>query len=306
MPFILAIAARALRAAFDYVSRNRSRGQFVPIIACPAELMNHRPKCQTRISSASGDDDLRSLVQRFDNRRRAKISIRALDPIAHGGQRFARVHVAQLDPLRQETVDAIQNVVTCDDPNLQLASQAQFARHLTNSRRASFDVHAAGVGNNLDIPLNARRQNPPHQRNEVACITGLRIARFLLLHDRHRDLGQIIEHQIVDWAFLNLADRRVGQITPEALTGRDAYLFLHCNLSDKDAAHKNTGAKLANAVALRISVSPCLRVSASSGRSVHPHSFTASASSPECSSCWLSPYVSGAGAWPSSLRRRPW
>ena len=42
LPLILAVAAGALRAAFDNVTCDRSGSKFVPIISSPAELMHHR------------------------------------------------------------------------------------------------------------------------------------------------------------------------------------------------------------------------------------------------------------------------
>jgi hypothetical protein len=61
------------------------------------------------------------------------------------------------------------------------------------------------------------------------------------LHDRHRDFGEVVEHQIVDWSTFNLAHGCVKKISPESLSGSYAYFFFHqdfWNLSDATQKHK--------------------------------------------------------------------
>src|SRR5439155_292624 len=65
------------------------------------------------------------------------------------------------------------------------------------------------------------------QRYKIARVTGLGVARALLLHDRHRYLSQIVEHEVVDRPVLDLPHWRVKQITPESLARRDANLLFH-------------------------------------------------------------------------------
>src|SRR5690606_1090858 len=57
----------------------------------------------------------------------------------------------------------------------------------------------------------------------VARVAHVGIALLLLLDDRHRDLGQIVEHQVVDGPLLHLATRRLEPIAPEALSRSDTY-----------------------------------------------------------------------------------
>src|SRR6185369_12785281 len=95
-PLVLAVTAGNLRTAFDNVTRNRPGGEPVPVIAGPPELLNHRRKRQARVGRTTRDHDLRSLVQRFDNRPGAEICVRTLNLVAHGRERLTGVHVAQL------------------------------------------------------------------------------------------------------------------------------------------------------------------------------------------------------------------
>ena len=49
-----------------------------------------------------------------------------------------------------------------------------------------------------------------------------RVALLLLLQNRHRDFGEVVEHQVVDRPAFHLATRRVEPVAPEALAGGDA------------------------------------------------------------------------------------
>ena len=53
------------------------------------------------------------------------------------------------------------------------------------------------------------------------------VARTLLLHDRHGDLGQVVEHQVVDRAALHLPPGSVELVAPEPLPTGDADLVSH-------------------------------------------------------------------------------
>ena len=126
-------------------------------------------------------------------------------------------------------------------PMRTLPAKPQLASNLNHRIGTASNVHSTRVGSDLDVSLDARRQYSPHQRNEIFRVTGVRIAGFLFLHDRHRDFGEIVEHQIVDWSTFNLAHRCVEKISPEALSGGYAYLLFHQefrNLPDATKKHK--------------------------------------------------------------------
>ena len=119
-PFVLTIAARTLRTAFDDVTSDRSRRELVPIIRGPIELMDHRSQRQACIGCAARDYDLRAFIQCFNDRRRAQISIRALNAIPNRAKRLIRIHVAQLNPARDQIINSSQDIVAGYNPNLQL------------------------------------------------------------------------------------------------------------------------------------------------------------------------------------------
>ena len=150
-----------------------------------------------------------------------------MNAIPHTREHLVRIHITQLDPASNEVIDPFEKVIAGYDANFHLAGIIKFARHIDYGIRASFNVDSPGVSNNFDTTVNARRQNLIHQRHEISRIAGIRIARLLLLHDRHRDLGEIIQHQIIDWPAFYLAYRRIRQITPEALSGRNTNLLFH-------------------------------------------------------------------------------
>ena len=263
-----------MRAAFDDVTSDRSRRELVPIIRGPIELMDHRSQRQACIGCAARDDNLRAFIQSFNDRRRAQISIRALNAIPNRAERLIRIHVAQFDSARDQIIDAIENVVAGHNPNFQFTRQAEFARDFAHNGGTTFDVHSASVRNYSNVAVNARRQNLLHQRNKVARVARVGIARLLLLHDRHRDLGQIVEHQIVDRAAFNLTYRRIGQVAPESLARSDANFLFHSS-PESSRLQKYTGNQVRELKRARFNSadSPWFRVSASITANAYP--FTA-------------------------------
>src|SRR6185295_3640178 len=113
------------------------------------------------------------------------------------------------------------------DSDAEFPSEAKLARDLNNSVGTPANVNTAGVSSDFDVALDARGQDPTHERNEILRVTRVRIARFLFLHDRHRHFREIVEHEVIDWPTFNLADGRVEKVSPKALSGCDAYVLFH-------------------------------------------------------------------------------
>src|SRR5690606_20221411 len=69
-----------------------------------------------------------------------------------------------------------------------------------------------------------------HLGNAVARIPQFGIARVLLLQARHRHFCQVVEHQVVDLATLDLTDRSLDPVAPESLPcgDSDCLALLHC------------------------------------------------------------------------------
>ena len=90
------------------------------------------------------------------------------------GQWPAGLHVAQRVPARDEIVEAVEDVVAGHQPDPHLAREPQPPRHLEHRLGASARIHAAGIGGDPDAALpHDVRQDPLHQRNEVARVAGL-------------------------------------------------------------------------------------------------------------------------------------
>src|SRR2546423_8940037 len=121
---MLTVSARALRATLDYVSGDCPGREFVPIISGPAKFMNHWPKRESGVGRATGDDNLRALIQRFNDWRSTQVSIRALNSIADRTQGLAGIHIAQFDAARQKIIDAIENVIAGDNAYFDFAAKA--------------------------------------------------------------------------------------------------------------------------------------------------------------------------------------
>ena len=86
--------------------------------------MNHWTKCESGVSRATGDDNLRPLIQRLNDWSSAKISVRALNSIANRTQRLSSIHVVQFDSARQEIVNAIKDVISSHQANFYFATKA--------------------------------------------------------------------------------------------------------------------------------------------------------------------------------------
>src|SRR6185295_3480517 len=132
-----------------------------------------------------------------------------------------------LDPAGEQVINLIQNVITSHNANFQPAGETEFVGCFADRGGTTGNIYTTCVGCDFDISFDTGRQYLLHQRNKVPSISGGRIARLLLLHDRHGYFGQIVEHQIIDGSAFDLANGGVRQIAPEPLTGGNANLLSH-------------------------------------------------------------------------------
>ena len=98
----------------------------------------------------------------------------------------------------------------------------QIRRGLQHGARAGDGIHAAGVGDHLDVAFLQLLRDAADQRGKVAGIAEFGVLLALLLQDGHGDFGQIIEGEIVDRAAVHQADGSFQPVAPEALTVSDA------------------------------------------------------------------------------------
>ena len=110
-PIHLAVAAGALRAAFDDVSGDGAGGELVPVVRFPFELVDHRRERERGIGGTAGDHDIGARVERFRQRERPDVGIGRKDAISNGRDGLAGVHIPHLVTFAEEFVDSIENIV---------------------------------------------------------------------------------------------------------------------------------------------------------------------------------------------------
>ena len=93
----------------------------------------------------------------------------------------------------------------------------RFYRHGTRGR-----IHTPRIRNYLHTPFEYGGKDAFHRTHEVARVAKRRIALLLLLENRHRDFGEVVEHQVINRPAFHLTARCVEIIAPESLTGGDA------------------------------------------------------------------------------------
>ena len=104
-------------AALDDVSGDDSRGKLIPGFSSPAKLIAQRSHGERGVGGAAGDDNMRSVLQRLDNRLGPDVRICREHLVANAGERLAGVHVGEGVAVAQEGVQLVQEVVASDDPD---------------------------------------------------------------------------------------------------------------------------------------------------------------------------------------------
>ena len=121
-----------------------------------------------------------------------------------------------------QLIQTREEIVARHDADPHRTGHPMLHRDLTNRLGASARVDAAGVGDHAHAARRDRRQHALDRANEVARVTHVRVALFLLLQNAHRDFGEVVEHQVVDLPAFDLASRRLEPVSPEPLPRRDA------------------------------------------------------------------------------------
>ena len=116
----------------------------------------------------------------------------------------------------------MQNVIAGHDADFQASLAARAGERGRHCFSASFRIHAAGVRDYLYLALDNLLGAAFDHLRKIASVPGLRIARVLLFENRHGDLGQIVEGQVVDRPAAELFERRFERVAPKALGIGDA------------------------------------------------------------------------------------
>src|ERR1019366_2892695 len=96
-------------------------------------------------------------------------------------------------------------------------------QNLLRTMGARQRIHAAGVRDDLQLRLLLQRWRQALQYiEEIARVARIGIALLLPGKDRHRQLSEIFQREVVELPALGQANRRVQAIAPEAATIADA------------------------------------------------------------------------------------
>src|SRR5262249_19736415 len=147
------IPARALSTALDRMAGDGSRGEPVPIIGRPSELVNHGTESEAGVGGAPGYYDLGTLVECLRNRAAPEVYVCALDQRQDRLERFAGVEVSEFDASADVVLEPVHDVITGYDAHLHSSGKAPPVDYAGNGVPAGFGIHAAGVCDNLDIAL---------------------------------------------------------------------------------------------------------------------------------------------------------
>ncbi len=178
--------------------------------------MNHRRQRESRVGRTSGDHHIRARRQGFRERECADIGIRAEDAIANARDRLSRIHIAKLVALREKFVQSRKDIVADHHGDLE---PRRLLHHFARARQR---IHTARIRDHLHTALANLFRNARDQGREVACIAKIRVGLPLLLQNRHRNLRQIVERQVVDRPLLYQANRRFQPVAPKSLTVCDS------------------------------------------------------------------------------------
>ena len=168
-----------------------------------SKRVDHRRERDPRIGAAPGHDDLRAALQRLDDRPRAVVRVRRRHAVADRGELSTVVHVVEGDAVGVQLAEPLHQVVARDGGDVE--RRAVELRHLEQRAAAAERVHPARIRDHARAALHDQRQRLLDLGDEVARVARARIARALLLHDRHRDLGEEVERDVVDGPQLELA-----------------------------------------------------------------------------------------------------
>ncbi len=207
--------AGGLAAALDDVAGEAAAREPVVVVAGPAELVHQHAQRHRRVDAAPGDHHLRARVERGTDRRCAEIRVGAQHSLR---QRRPAVHLAHafVAQRRQQR----HHVVALDHRDAQF--DALLGRQRRERARAPVRIHAAGVADHADAARRDLAQHRLHRDvDEVGGIAGLGPLQPRAGEDRHRELGEVVEHQVVDFAAGHELRRGHRAVAPEARGAAD-------------------------------------------------------------------------------------
>jgi hypothetical protein len=105
-----------------------------------------------------------------------------------------------------------------------LQRDTEFGRQREQRVAAGQRVHATGVRDDANaLRLQLRQRLAHRDLHEVHRVAGTGVLRALRGQDRHRDLGEVVEHQVVDLAMVQQLRHGQCGVAPESRGAADAY-----------------------------------------------------------------------------------
>ena len=215
------IAAGALRAAFDDVPGEGGLGQSVVVVPGPAELVHQGGADHRAVDHPAGDHDVRAQAQGLDDARRAEVGV---ERDAHRRERRVAEHLAdaglgQFGLARCRLSPWSTAIFNCTPA---LAGRGE-------GGGTGLRIDPASVADDADLLLGDLAQQWCEDLDEVGGVAGVRLFQAGAGHDRHGDLGQVVEHQVVQRRAAHQLRGRGAGVAPEGRGAADAYGLLHCS-----------------------------------------------------------------------------
>ena len=241
VPRVGEIAARDLSRALEQMASERATPQIRPRIESPAERVRLRRDKQRRIRRATGDDDVGSSCQRFDDRLGADVRVRGNQAMAQ-----RRDALAALGDRVVSARDEIEHIVAADDGDREVAD-AETPGHILDDVRRSNRVGGAHVRDDSGVARHTCRQHRFHAIGKQRIRSRARIASLCLLRQRNGALGETLEHEVVEVAAGRELDSRLDTIARESGAAADADRLhsaktpstTHVTVMSTDAANRN-------------------------------------------------------------------
>ena len=111
-----------LNAALDQVPGHNPARDPVPVVGIPAEGVPNGGERDSGIRDAPGDDHIRPVRERPDNRLGAEVGVRRQNIGATGGERVAGLQVVEADAVSCQVVEPAHQVIPVDHRDRQLDS----------------------------------------------------------------------------------------------------------------------------------------------------------------------------------------
>ena len=212
------VTAGRLTAAFDHVPSDDGAGKLVEVGALPAVMPGGRSAHDSCVGDATGDHDVGTLVERFDDAECAEVGVgahvlREVPEVAAFDEGVQRARCGEL-------LDPGQQVVAVDVRDRRV--EAELLCDLVDGISAAVRIEPAGIRHDLDALVEARTHDLFHLGHERAGIPTAWVLRLNTAEDEHRQFGQPVAGENVDLSAFNLFTRPGRSIAKEAGTVRNA------------------------------------------------------------------------------------